>query len=146
MGSNYFKTKFLLIYYLKFIKVIGYLRIENRGCRMGLRLPIQGWMPGLRLQSFSINWTNVRKKIFKIGLTGTPLFKRSRSQDISFLRMKFFSISHTGFLPSNANSYQTVLDFWPQVTFYDLVIPFIRKLTSFWYTIYPLLIRFEIWP
>ena len=38
---------------------------------------------------------------------------------------------------------------WPQVTFYDLETPFISNLTSrasFWYTIYPLLMRFEFWP
>ena len=38
---------------------------------------------------------------------------------------------------------------WPQVTFHDLETPFISNLTSrasFWYTIYPLLIRFEFWP
>ena len=40
-------------------------------------------------------------------------------------------------------------DFWHQVTFYDLVTPFISKLNSrasLWYTIYPLSITFEVWP
>ena len=40
-------------------------------------------------------------------------------------------------------------DFWPQVTFYDLVTPFISKLNSrasLWYTIYPLSITFEVSP
>ena len=38
---------------------------------------------------------------------------------------------------------------WPRVTFYDLKTPFISNLTSrasFWYTIYPLLMKFEFWP
>ena len=40
-------------------------------------------------------------------------------------------------------------EFWPQVTFYDLVTLFIRKLksrASLWYTIYPLSMTLEIWP
>ena len=40
-------------------------------------------------------------------------------------------------------------NFWPGVTFVDLVTLFFEKLTSrasFWYTIYPLAMTFEIWP
>ena len=40
-------------------------------------------------------------------------------------------------------------NFWPRVTFVDLVIPFFEKLTSrasFSYTIYPLSKTFENWP
>ena len=40
-------------------------------------------------------------------------------------------------------------NFWPRVTFVDLVTPFFEKLmsrASFWYTIYQLSMNFEIWP
>ena len=40
-------------------------------------------------------------------------------------------------------------NFWPPLTFVHLVTRFFEKLTSrasFWYTIYPLLMKFEIWP
>ena len=40
-------------------------------------------------------------------------------------------------------------NFWPRMTFVDLVTPFFEKLTSrasFWYIIYSLSMTFEIWP
>ena len=40
-------------------------------------------------------------------------------------------------------------NFWPRVTFVDLVIPFFEKLTpraSVWYIFYHILPKFEIWP